>query len=421
MPDAASTALFRAFAFGVYIRHDQVSSPLVQAAFSECDGLEMSMDIKTIRSGGENFRQVRLIGPVTFGTLTLKRGMTNDFGLWSWFTSYARLDGLRSRADVDVLIYDAASAQADGQERAVVAHFRLLRCLPMKVKAPPLNAKDGLVAIEECQIAYESLELVDPNDTKSKTQQGELPARAKLVELKAFGEGAEQGLPKVPGAQGTNLDVSSSGQLTVQFNPDSLKLTYANQIQADNGEKKKDQKGGAAIQHVGVGTTKLAVTLVFDVTADSPGRPGDVRAWTNQVLHFITPAEDPKKKGSFVPPATRFEWGTYWFEGIVESVEETLELFSADGRALRATVAMTMSQQRIQKPSFNASDLPHQGSPQPGASPRTAAREGSSAQAMASEAGVPGDWAKIARANGIENPRRIPAGTLLDFSLDKER
>jgi phage tail-like protein len=37
------------------------------------------------------------------------------------------------------------------------ARFVLDRCLPVKVKAPALNAKDGIVAIEELQLAYESL------------------------------------------------------------------------------------------------------------------------------------------------------------------------------------------------------------------------------------------------------------------------
>jgi len=34
--------------------------------------------------------------------------------------------------------------------------FKLTDCLPIKIKAPALNAKDGAVAIEEMQIAYSS-------------------------------------------------------------------------------------------------------------------------------------------------------------------------------------------------------------------------------------------------------------------------
>jgi len=52
----------------------------------------------------------------------------------------------------------------------------------------------------------------------------------------------------------------------VQFNPDTLKVTYANQIKEPSGSG--DQSGPQAQQFVGAGTTKLAVQLFFDVTQD---------------------------------------------------------------------------------------------------------------------------------------------------------
>jgi hypothetical protein len=48
---------------------------------------------------------------------------------------------------------------SDQSDQAV---FQLTGCLPVKLKAPALNAKEGLVAIEEIQIAYESLTLKAP-------------------------------------------------------------------------------------------------------------------------------------------------------------------------------------------------------------------------------------------------------------------
>ncbi len=41
------------------------------------------------------------------------------------------------------------------------ASFRLERVLPVKLKAPGLNAKEGQIAIEEMQLVYERL-LVQP-------------------------------------------------------------------------------------------------------------------------------------------------------------------------------------------------------------------------------------------------------------------
>jgi phage tail-like protein len=147
-------APFTAFNFAVEIRVPGVSDRLCNAAFAECDGLEMSMEPKTLREGGNNARQIRLAGPISFGTLTLKRGMTASYDLWDWFG--AVMVDARLRADATVVVL-AANGQAEN------ARFVLIRCLPVKLKAPPLNAKDGMVAIEELQLAYESLRFQRPD------------------------------------------------------------------------------------------------------------------------------------------------------------------------------------------------------------------------------------------------------------------
>ena len=144
---------FVAFNFAVEINVPGVSPKVCGAAFAECDGLEMTMDVKTIREGGNNGRQIRLTGPVNVGVLTLKRGMTTTFDLWDWMARMQTQPGLR--ADAEVVLF-----AADGHTER--ARFILSRCVPAKLKAPPLNAKDGGVAIEEFQLAYESIALKRP-------------------------------------------------------------------------------------------------------------------------------------------------------------------------------------------------------------------------------------------------------------------
>lgn len=140
---------FSAFNFAVEIVRADASSPLVSAAFSECDGLEMGMEIKTIREGGANDRQIRLAGPATVGQLTLKRGMTDgSFELWKWMSDSIADPSLRAEAEVVLMASDGASERA---------RFVLSRCLPIKLKAPTLSGKDGAVAVEELQIAYERI------------------------------------------------------------------------------------------------------------------------------------------------------------------------------------------------------------------------------------------------------------------------
>jgi phage tail-like protein len=149
-----SAVPFTAFNFAVEIVREDASDRLVNGSFAECDGLEITMEVKTIREGGGNARQIRLSGAASFGNLTLKRGMTASTDLWQWFADTLDNPSLRANAEVVVFAPDGRTERT---------RFILTRCLPIKVKAPPLNAKDGLVAIEELQLAYETLRLKSPS------------------------------------------------------------------------------------------------------------------------------------------------------------------------------------------------------------------------------------------------------------------
>jgi len=155
---ANDTVIYPFTTFNFAVEIDLSESPsggsrLCNAAFSECDGLEMTMEPKTLREGGNNGAVIRLAGPTSFGSLTLKRGMTASFDLWDWFDDTLANPGLRAEAQVILYAPDGST---------ILASFLLTRCLPIKLKAPALNAKDGMVAIEEMQIAYESLRLKKP-------------------------------------------------------------------------------------------------------------------------------------------------------------------------------------------------------------------------------------------------------------------
>lgn len=152
--EGALTHPFTAFNFAVELRVPGVSDRVCKGSFQECDGLEQTMDVKTIKEGGLNARQHRVAGPVGFGTLTLKRGMTDTFDLWDWFAAVTRTPSLRADGEVVLFAPDRTTERA---------RFLLKRCLPIKLKAPALNAKDGMVAIEELQVAYESLTLKRPS------------------------------------------------------------------------------------------------------------------------------------------------------------------------------------------------------------------------------------------------------------------
>jgi phage tail-like protein len=142
---------FTSYKFEVEISVDGMDGQLYAGSFAECDGLEMAMEVKTIREGGNNGQQIRLPGPLTYGQLTLKRGMTANYDMWNWFNRMLETGKANTRAKAEVVLL-----APDGTE---CVRFVLTRCLPMRLKAPPFNAKDGVIAVEEMQIAYESLTL----------------------------------------------------------------------------------------------------------------------------------------------------------------------------------------------------------------------------------------------------------------------
>ncbi len=217
-------------------------------------------------------------------------------------------------------------------------------------------------------------------------------------------------------------ELNPNRTVTVQFNPESLKVSYASQIKQPEGTGSGDQ--GGTIQFVGLGTTKLAVQLWFDVTQELPqgtDDTSDVRDLTARVAYFITPGE---RGGSTtkIPPAIRFRWGTFQFDGVVESMEETLELFSNEGRPLRASIGLNLTQQKITEfakvDSKHAPPLP-KGVGQPGTRKMDEAPAGSNLQSLAAAKPGAGDWQSIANANGIENPRALAPGQLIDFNARK--
>jgi hypothetical protein len=229
--------------------------------------------------------------------------------------------------------------------------------------------------------------------------------------------------PRLAKAELSELDASlqnvvrETPPVVVQFNPENLKLTFSNQVQ-------QPQAGGATTgqqsrQFVGTGTTRLALQLWFDVTAPPYSDEGmtDVRELTAKVTYFIDP-KPPRGGGGggagnqtqLVPPGVRFGWGTFQFDGVLDSLDESLEYFSADGKPLRASMSLTLSQQKIFNPVVAGARRPGGA----GTRPLTAAAAGATLQGLVGD-GAAGSWQAVAAANGIEDPLRLRPGQLGDL------
>lgn len=210
-------------------------------------------------------------------------------------------------------------------------------------------------------------------------------------------------LQEIELGDGTKESEPTGKDIEVQFNPETLKLTYSNT--AKGGEA----PAGAAIQFVGSSNTKLSLDLWFDASARDD--VDDVRTLTADVVHFVTPQP---REGGLAPPGVRFLWGSFLFEGVVESLNETLEFFSAAGRPLRAQLSLSLTSQDIQFRIRALEDAAARDTP--GTTPRTQPREDESVQQAMARQGDPRGWQGVAEEAGLESARRPPPGSFLDLN-----
>ncbi len=122
---------------------------LAVAAFSECSGLSAETDVIQYRSGADATIR-KLPGAHKYSDIQLKRGVTPNKDLWSWYKTV--LDGNVQRRNGVVILLDDS-----GQE---VVRWKFHQGWPCKYEAPTFNAAASEVAIETLEIAHEGLERV---------------------------------------------------------------------------------------------------------------------------------------------------------------------------------------------------------------------------------------------------------------------
>ncbi len=121
---------------------------LCRGAFAECSGLEVTMEPKTIKEGGRNWGANQRMGHVSFSTVVLKRGLSSNGDLWTWFSLVGQ-GAYAQRLNVTITLFDQAGAG--------LYSWTLLKAMPIKFKAPDLIASNSEVAIEELHLVHEGL------------------------------------------------------------------------------------------------------------------------------------------------------------------------------------------------------------------------------------------------------------------------
>jgi phage tail-like protein len=121
------------------------------AGFSECSGLDATVEILDFREGGVNDYVHRFATRATYSNLTLKHGLVPlDDDLWSWHSDWVQ--GVGTRKDGLIFLLDSAQATAKV--------WRFKSGIPTKWVGPQLNASQSNVAVETLEIAHEGFDLL---------------------------------------------------------------------------------------------------------------------------------------------------------------------------------------------------------------------------------------------------------------------
>ncbi|MBL8481049.1 MAG: hypothetical protein JNJ60_02550 [Rhodocyclaceae bacterium] len=226
--------------------------------------------------------------------------------------------------------------------------------------------------------------------------------KATLCELSAGDPGSPVGVP-----------------VEVQFNPTTLRVSISNK--SAGGQ----QAGSQARQRPGTGEMQVSFDLIFDTADEGTAEaPLPVTRKTMIVEKFVRPRGNTPAQQS--PPRVQFLWGTFLIQGVMESANTDLELFSANGTPLRAKVSVSI---KGQDPQYRYDPLPPSvpagsagggaGNTAPGAPGTTGgaatpdkvaqALPGESLQQLAARNGLdPSAWRALAA--GLANPLSLSAG-----------
>ncbi len=125
---------------------------ITEALFRECSGLSTENQVIESYQSTKDGKQIlkKYPGPLKFGDISLKRGVTSEMNLWAWRKQVEDGKVEEARKNGSIVLYDQANIE--------VARWNFVNGWPSKVTGPSLNASGNEIAVEELTIVHEGLE-----------------------------------------------------------------------------------------------------------------------------------------------------------------------------------------------------------------------------------------------------------------------
>jgi phage tail-like protein len=121
---------------------------LVVGGFTEVAGLDMEIEVTSVREGGVNGFEHLLAGPARYPSrLALRRGLTDSDGFWRWCRDVAR--GKVERRNGSIVLLDEGGADA--------WRWNFVDAFPVRWIGPALGAQAGWVAMESVELVHRGL------------------------------------------------------------------------------------------------------------------------------------------------------------------------------------------------------------------------------------------------------------------------
>lgn len=211
-------------------------------------------------------------------------------------------------------------------------------------------------------------------------------------------------------APGKLIILTDGGELIeVMFNPNSYTITkqvaWTPATKSTDGGPTTDRNANAPTNTFAGGNARQLNLELFYDTTESNIAARDVRLQTDRIVRLTRISRDKEQ-----PPVCTVMWGVqktedFPFVGTISSLTQNFVLFDQIGRPLRATLNVTFTEFLNRDDDERVTD------------PETTTRVVRLGDSLASIAADvyrdPSQWRAIARANGIENPLKVPAGAKL--------
>jgi hypothetical protein len=242
----------------------------------------------------------------------------------------------------------------------------------------------------------------------------------------------------------------------VHFNPQSLRLSRRS---SGTGGGQRESRTGAQQTQIANSmgySAGLSVELLFDCSTTGTNVQNDTR----KIANMMARNPDGNNRASAPVKPVRFHWGDFVFYGRIDSMEETLDYWSDQGVPLRSTVSLSMTEVKLERmPALGAAgggggatgagglgagagaglgaglsagaglsvgagvsasagfgaQAGFSAGASVGTTPLTVTQSGDTLQSLSARAGA--DWKAVAEANGVENPRQLPPGVVVNLKV----